>query len=50
MHPLKRCDDVELYQKFRFRREDILGIIYEVQETLQFSNRLAAVCRRRIDL
>ena len=41
-NPLESYDDFELYQKFRFRREDILEIVEEVREDLLFPNRLGA--------
>ena len=38
-NPFERYDDVELYRKFRFRREDILAITEEVEADITLINR-----------
>ena len=35
-NPLDMYDDVELYDKFRFRRHDILTIVYELRDELEY--------------
>ena len=36
MNPLDTYDDVELYDKFRFRRHDILEIVDELRDDLEY--------------
>ena len=38
-HPFELFDDVELFQKFRFRRHDILEIADKVSDAIQKTNR-----------
>ena len=42
-HPFEVFDDVELYNKFRFRRHDIIALTDEVGETLELATRLGTV-------
>ena len=42
-HPFELFDDVELFQKFRFRRHDILEITDEVSDAIQKTNRKGTV-------
>ena len=34
-HPLEKFDDVELYTKFRFRRQDITGLTDEIKDDIR---------------
>lgn len=43
LHPLDKYDDIELYSKFRFRRQDILELTDEVREDLELPNRKGAL-------
>ena len=40
-NPLDMYDDVELYDKFRFRRHDILTIVDELLDDLEYPDRHA---------
>ena len=35
-NPLDMYDDVELYDKFKLRRHDILTIVYELRDNLEY--------------
>ena len=35
-NPIDVYDDVELYDRFRFRRNDILGIVDEIRDDIEY--------------
>ena len=43
LHPLDRYDDIELFGKFRFRRQDILQLTDELEEIIALPHRKGAL-------
>ena len=43
IHPLDNYDDKDIQRKFRFNRETMLRITYELEEVIRHSNRLGAL-------
>ena len=43
LHPLDRYDDIELFGKFRFRRQNILELTDKLKELIELPNRKGAL-------